>query len=135
QRIGRSGHTVGGVPKGRLFPVSRDDLVEATALLRAIKEGELDAIVSREQPLDVLTQQVAAEASCRGWDEDQLFAMVRRAWPYRQLTRDAFDGIVAMAADGFSTRNGRRGALLHRDEVNRQLRGRRGTRMLALTSG
>ena len=122
-------------PKGRLFPVSRDDLVECAALLRAVNAGELDRIVSHDAPLDVLTQQVVAEAGCEEWTEDALFALVRRAWPYRDLARSDFDAVVAMAADGFATRRGRRAALVHRDEVNAKLRSRRGARLLALTSG
>jgi ATP-dependent helicase Lhr and Lhr-like helicase len=135
QRVGRSGHTVDGTPKGRLFPVSRDDLVECAALLRAVHAGELDRIVSHDAPLDVLTQQVVAEAGCEEWTEDALFALVSRAWPYRDLARSDFDAVVAMAADGFATRRGRRAALVHRDEVNAKLRSRRGARLLALTSG
>jgi len=135
QRAGRSGHTVSGVPKGRLFPESHADLVECAALLRAVRCGELDRIVEHDAPLDVLTQQVAAETACREYREDELFDLVRRAWPYRELDRAAFDAVVAMAADGFTTRRGRRGALIHRDEVNGVLRGRRHTRSLAITAG
>jgi ATP-dependent Lhr-like helicase len=135
QRVGRSGHTISGTPKGRLFPMSRDDLVECAALLRAIRAGDLDRIVSHDAPLDVLTQQVVAEAACADYAEDELFALVRRAWPYRDLTRADFDAVIAMAADGFATRRGRRGALVHRDEVNARVRSRRHARLLALTSG
>jgi ATP-dependent Lhr-like helicase len=135
QRVGRSGHTVAGVPKGRLFPESRDDLVECAALLRSARRGDLDRIVHHDAPLDVLTQQVAAEAACRSYTEDDLYALVRRAWPYRELPRGDFDAVVAMAADGVTTRRGRRGALLHRDEVNSVVRGRRHTRALAITAG
>jgi ATP-dependent Lhr-like helicase len=135
QRVGRSGHTVSGMPKGRLFPVSRDDLVECAALLRAVREGELDRIVAHERPLDVLAQQIVAESSCDDYSEDELFALARRAWPYRELTRDDFDAVLKMVGDGFATRRGRRGALVHRDEVNAKVRGRRGSRMLAITSG
>ena len=135
QRVGRSGHTVSGLPKGRVFPVSRDDLVECAALLRAVKRGELDAIVTHDAPLDVLAQQVVAESACEEYSEDALFALVRRAWPYRELARKDFDEVVKMTADGFATKRGRRGALVHRDEVNGNLKGRRGARTLALTSG
>ena len=135
QRVGRSGHTVSGLPKGRIFPASRDDLVECAALLRAVKRGELDRIVVHDAPLDVLAQQVVAEASCDGHAEEELFDLVRRAWPYRDLARRDFDAVLRMAAEGFATRRGRRGALLHRDEVNGNVRGRRGARSLALTSG
>ncbi len=135
QRVGRSGHTVSGTPKGRVFPMSRDDLIETLALLRAVRRGGLDAVVSQDAPLDVLAQQIVAETACADYAEDDLFALVRRAEPYRNLDRAAFDAAVTMVAEGFSTRRGRRGALVHRDEVNRRLVGRRGSRMLALTSG
>jgi ATP-dependent helicase Lhr and Lhr-like helicase len=135
QRVGRSGHTIKGLPKGRLFPTSRDDLFECAALLRSVKRGELDRIVTHDAPLDVLAQQLVAEASCDDYSEDELFEMVRKAWPYRDLKRQDFDAVVKMVAEGFSTRRGRRGALLHRDEVNARVRGRRGSRLLALTSG
>ena len=135
QRVGRSGHRLSAVPKGRLFPVSRDDLVECAALLRSVRRGELDRIVQYDAPLDVLAQQIVAETVSAEWGEDDLFALVRRASPYRTLARNAFDGVVAMAAEGFATRRGRRAALIHRDEVNHRLRGRRGARLLALSSG
>ena len=135
QRVGRSGHTVSGLPKGRIFPVSRDDLVECSALLRSVRRGELDRIVVHDAPLDVLAQQIVAESSCNEYGEDELFALARRAWPYRELPRAQFDSVLAMVSDGFATRRGRRSALVHRDEVNRKVRGRRGSRMLAITSG
>ncbi|HZT47928.1 MAG TPA: DEAD/DEAH box helicase, partial [Hyphomicrobiaceae bacterium] len=135
QRIGRSGHAVNGTPKGRLFPLSRDDLVECAALLDATGRGELDRLVIPEKPRDVLAQQIVAEVAARDWSEDALFALVRRAWPYRALARDEFDAIVAMLAEGFTTRRGRRGALIHRDAVNGILKSRRGARLTALTSG
>src|SRR5688572_10920380 len=135
QRVGRSGHSIAGMPKGRLFPESLDDLVECAALLRASRRGELDAIVSHDAPLDVLAQQMTAETSCTGCSEDDLFALTRKAWPYRALSRGDFDAVVAMVSDGFATPRGRRSALVHRDEVNRVLRGRRGSRLLSLVSG
>src|SRR5262249_24968615 len=135
QRFGRSGHTIAGTPKGRLFPVSRDDLIECAALLRSVKRGELDRIVSHDAPLDVLAQQVVAETACCEYSEDDLFALVRRAWPYRALARESFDAVLAMTGEGFATRRGRRGALVHRDEVNRRVRARRGARLLAISSG
>ena len=135
QRVGRSGHTVAGTPKGRLLPVTRDDLLECAALLRSVRRGELDRIVAYDAPLDVLAQQVIAEVSCREYREDELLAVFRRAWPYRTLARSDFDAVVRMVAEGFATRRGRRAALVHRDEVHRVLHGRRGTRMLAITAG
>jgi ATP-dependent Lhr-like helicase len=135
QRVGRSGHTVSGTPKGRLFPVTRDDLVECAALLRALRRGELDRIITQDAPLDVLAQQIVAESSCEDYSEDDLFALMRRAWPYRELSRRDFDEVVKMVSEGFATKRGRRGALVHRDEVNSKVRGRRGSRMLAITSG
>jgi ATP-dependent Lhr-like helicase len=135
QRVGRSGHAVGGMPKGRLFPLSRDDLVECAALLDSIGRGELDRLTVPERPLDVLAQQIAAEVAVQEWNEDELLALFRRAWPYRDLTNDHFLEVVRMLADGFTTRRGRRGALVHYDAVNRVLRGRRGAGLTALTSG
>jgi ATP-dependent Lhr-like helicase len=135
QRVGRSGHTITGMPKGRLFPTSRDDLIECLALLRAVRCGELDAIVSHDQPLDVLAQQIVAEAACRDCTEQELLTLVRGAWPFRNLDHADFTAVVAMAAEGFATRRGRRSALIHRDEVHGTVRGRRGARLLALTSG
>src|SRR5207244_9205792 len=104
------------------------------ARLRVIRRGELDSVVSHDAPLDVLAQQIVAETACREYTEEELFALARRAWPYRALDRGAFDSVVGMLSEGFSTRRGRRGALVHRDEVNHRVRGRRGARMLALTS-
>ncbi len=135
QRVGRSGHTIDGMPKGRLFPLSRDELVECAALLDSVRRGELDRLAIPEQPLDVLSQQIVAEVAAREWSEDELFALVRRAWPYRALERNDFAAVVGMLAEGFTTRRGRRGALIHHDGVNRVLRGRRGARLTALTSG
>jgi ATP-dependent Lhr-like helicase len=135
QRVGRSGHRVSALPKGRMFPVSRDDLIEGAALLRSVRRGDLDRIVSHEAPLDVLAQQIVAEAACGDYSEDELFELMRRAWPYRGLARRDFDAVVTMLAEGFATKRGRRAALVHRDEVNGRLRGRRGSRLLALTSG
>ncbi len=135
QRVGRSGHTIRGTPKGRMLPVSLDDLVECAALLRASRCGDLDCIVTHDAPLDVLAQQITAETSCHAYGEDELYALSRRAWPYRDLARRDFDAVVSMVADGFATPRGRRAALVHRDEVNHVLRGRRGSRLLSLTSG
>ncbi|MCC4587207.1 DEAD/DEAH box helicase [Xanthomonas sp. NCPPB 1067] len=135
QRAGRSGHKVGGTPKARLFPQTRDELVECAALLDSVRRGELDALRVPLAPLDVLAQQIVAEAACQDWDEDALFALVRRAWPFAQLSRASFDSVVRMLCEGFSTRLGPRAGYLHRDAVHRRLHARRGARMTALTSG
>jgi ATP-dependent Lhr-like helicase len=135
QRVGRSGHAIDGTPKGRLFPLSRDELVECAALLDSVRRGELDRLALPEQPLDVLAQQIVADVAAREWNEDELYARLRRAWPYRALAREDFAAVVEMLADGFSTRRGRRGALIHYDAVNHVLRGRRGARLTAITSG
>lgn len=135
QRVGRSGHGITGIPRGRLFPLSRDDLVECTALLDAVRRGELDAIRLQGAALDVLAQQIVAEVACREWGVDELFALVTRAWPYRCLSRADFDGVVQMLADGFTTRRGRHSLHLHYDAVNGRLRGRAGARLTAVTNG
>src|SRR5262249_46152633 len=131
----RSGHAVGATPKGRLFPLSRDDLVECTALIDSVNRGELDRLIVPPEPLDVLAQQIVAEVCAQEWNEDELFALARRAWPYRDVKCEDFAALVAMLAEGFTSRRGRRGALIHHDAVNRMLRGRRGARLTALTSG
>jgi ATP-dependent Lhr-like helicase len=135
QRAGRAEHKRGGLPKGRLFPLSRDELVECAALLRCVCRGELDRLSIPEKPLDVLAQQIVAASSTEDWDENEFFELVRASWPYRNLTRDEFGGVVKMLAEGFSTKRGRRAALIHYDAVNHRLRGRRGARLVALTSG
>ena len=135
QRAGRSGHAVGGTPKARLFPQSRDELVECAALLDCVRRGELDALHILPAPLDVLAQHIVAETSSREWDEDALFALMRGAWPYAQLKRDDFDAVVRMLSEGFATRNGPRAGYVHRDAVHHLLRERKGARLTALTSG
>ena len=135
QRVGRSGHWRGAVPKGRLFATTRDDLLECAATVRAIKHGDLDRIQVPVAPLDILAQQIVAMCSCEDWDEDALFDCVRRAYPYRELRREEYDQILEMLSLGIAARRGRYGAYLYRDMVNRRLRGRRGARLAAITSG
>jgi ATP-dependent Lhr-like helicase len=135
QRVGRSGHGIDRLPKGRLFPLSRDELVECLALLEAIGRDELDRIDIPPQPLDVLAQQVVAAVACEEWSEDALFDLVRCARPYHRLERARFDAVVRMLAEGFTTRRGRRNAHLYRDAVNRRLRERPGARLTAITCG
>jgi ATP-dependent Lhr-like helicase len=135
QRAGRAGHWRGAIPKSRFFATTRDELLECAALVRAIRHGELDRIEIPQAPLDILAQQVVAACAAEDWQEDDLFALVRRAFPYRDLERKDFDEIVAMLSDGIAARRGRYGSYLHRDQVNRRLRGRRGSRLAAITSG
>jgi ATP-dependent Lhr-like helicase len=175
QRVGRSGHWRGAVPKGRFFVTTRDDLAECAVLVRAIRRGELDRLIFPEGSLDILAQQIVAccaasgsaavpaavvgasrphrsdkheggvtsgatagedaGATNDGWDEDELFALVKRAYPYRNLTRETFDEVLTMLAEGIATQRGRYGAYLHHDHINRRLRARRGARLAAITSG
>ena len=135
QRVGRANHSVHGIPKGRIFPASRDELVDCVALLDSVRRGELDRLHIPEHPLDVLSQQIVAEVSAREYGEEELFALVRSAYPYRNLERKDFDAVVRMLADGVATRRGRRGTYLHRDAVNHVLRARKGARLTAITCG
>jgi ATP-dependent Lhr-like helicase len=135
QRIGRAEHKRGGLPKGRIFPLSRDELVECVATLRSVDHGELDYILIPAKPLDVLAQQIVACVATDDWDEAALFELMRRAYPYRMLTREEFDDVLRMLAEGFSTKRGRRSALIHHDTVNHRVRARRGAGLVALTSG
>ncbi|HBC02130.1 MAG TPA: ATP-dependent DNA helicase [Pseudomonas sp.] len=135
QRVGRAGHQVAGVSKGRLFPSSRDDLIECAALLDAVRRGELDTLKIPDAPLDVLAQQIVAEVACREWEEETLLQLFRRAMPYATVDDATFQALLRMLAEGYTTRHGTRGAYLHRDLATRSLRGRRGGRLTALTSG
>jgi ATP-dependent Lhr-like helicase len=135
QRVGRSNHTLSGVPTGRLYPTSRDELVECAALLRGVRAGRLDAILVPDRPLDIVAQQVVAECASQEWPEDELFKLITGAAPFADLSREDFDEVIEMVSEGIRTGRGRRAAYLHRDQVNGQLRARRGARMAALTSG
>ncbi len=135
QRVGRAEHRRGGLPKGRLFPLSRDELVECAATIRSVRKGELDCLQIPEKPLDILAQQIVACAACEDWDENDLFTTITNAYVYRNLSRKEFGDVVRMLAEGVSTKFGRKGAHIHYDGVNHRLRARRGARMMALTSG
>src|SRR5690606_21222420 len=139
QRVGRSGHYVGGVPKGILLPLTRDDLTECTALLDAVRRGELDELVIPDKPLDILAQQIVAELGALEEEDsvgvEALGRWVCRSWSYRNLQRAELDAIVQMLAQGYATRRGRAGAWLHYDQINQRLRPRKGARLVALTNG
>ena len=135
QRVGRAGHWRGAVPKGRLFAMTRDELIECAALVRGIRQGQLDRLHVPEAPLDVLAQQIVAMCACQEWNEDDLFQVVRRAYAYRELTRSDFDAIIEVLSEGIAARRGRYGAYLHRDRVQHRLRARRGSRMVAIMNG
>jgi ATP-dependent Lhr-like helicase len=135
QRIGRASHGVTGIPKGRFFPTSRDELVEVVALMECIRKGELDRLVVPRGPSDILAQQIVASVAAEDWELGALFDMVRRASPYAELSRPDFDAVVQMLADGFATPRGRRGAHLHLDAVHEVARARKGARLTAITSG
>ncbi len=135
QRAGRSGHHRGGVPRARLFPTSRDELVECCAILAGVRRGRLDAVQPPWEPIDILAQQLVAECAAETWSEDQLYRLVRAASPYSELSRERYEETLELLSEGVPTGRGRRGAYLHRDLVQRRLRGRRGARLAAVTSG
>src|SRR5579859_6025592 len=135
QRFGRAGHWRGAVPKGRFFPTTRDELIECAALVRSIHHGELDRLMIPDAPLDILAQQIVAVCAAEEWGEDELFALVKRAYPYRELERKDFDDLLTMLADGIASQRGRCGAYLYRDRVNKRLKARRGARMIAIMNG
>src|SRR5215472_7311988 len=135
QRVGRAGHWRGAIPKGRIFPTTRDELIECAALVRAIQSGDLDRLIIPEVPLDVLAQQIVAMCAAQEWRESQILRLVRCAYPYRNLTDNEFERILAMLADGIAAQRGRYGAYLHRHRVNGLVRARRGSRMIAVTNG
>ena len=135
QRVGRANHHRLGTPKGRIYPMTRDELIECTALLTAVHGGRLDTIIQPELPLDILAQQIVAEVAAEEWTTDELFDLVRRARPFRALTRELFDETVELVSHGVTTGRGQRGAWLHHDAINGELRPRKGARLVALTSG
>jgi ATP-dependent Lhr-like helicase len=135
QRVGRAGHSLGLVPKGRLFALSREELVECAALMRAVREGRLDRIDIPRGPLDILAQQIVAAVACEDWDEDALFQLCRRAYPYEELARADYEAVLEMLSEGIAPQRGRWGAYLHRDRVNRRLHARKGARLTAITCG
>ncbi len=135
QRIGRAGHWITAVPKGRLFAMTRDELLECAALVRAMRAGTLDRIEVPTAPLDILAQQIVAASASQTWTEDELFTLCRRAYPYRDLDRVDFDRVVGMLADGIATARGRGHAYLFHDRIHHRLKGRRGARLAAITSG
>jgi ATP-dependent Lhr-like helicase len=135
QRVGRSGHWVGARPHGRFFATTRDELIECAALVSSIRKGELERIKIPQNALDILSQQIIAEAAAQPWREDDLYELYRSAYPYRNLARADFDAIVEMLSEGIATSRGRSTALLHRDRVNGRIKGRRGARLAAITSG
>ena len=135
QRIGRSGHWHGAIPKGRIFATTRSELIECAALVRAMRRGDLDRLNIPENALDILAQQIVAICASEDWNEDDLFALVRRAYPYRNLARSEFDEVITMLSEGINARRGRYGAYLHRDRVNSRVHARRGSRLAAITSG
>jgi ATP-dependent Lhr-like helicase len=135
QRVGRSGHWRGAVPKGRFFATTRDDLLECAALARAIRQGDLDRLIIPEAPLDVLAQQIVAACAAEEWHEDDLLTLIHRAYPYRSVSRQTYESVLEMLSEGIAARRGRYGAYIHRDRVNGKLRARRGARLAAITSG
>ena len=134
QRIGRSGHSLGLVPKGRLFALSRDELLESLALLRAVRAGLLDSVAVPQAPLDMLAQQIVAEVAAQDWDVDELFALMRRADPYRHLSRSDFDETIEYLSEGIARSTGRGRVYLHHDHVGRRLKARKGARLAAIAN-
>lgn len=135
QRVGRSGHWHGAISKGKFLVTTRDELVECAALVHAIRQGDLDQLRIPEQPLDILAQQIVAACASADWSEEELYQLVKKSYPYRNLTRETFIEVVAMLSEGIAGSRGRYGAYLFRDQVNGQLKGRRGSRLVAITSG
>ncbi|NVJ22441.1 MULTISPECIES: DEAD/DEAH box helicase [Myxococcus] len=135
QRVGRAGHHKAAISKGIIFAMTRDELMECAALLNAVREGDLDAVRIPQKPLDVLAQQVVAACACEEWDERALFSLFQRAYPYRDLTWEEYQGVLEVLSEGIADRRGRAGIHLHRDRVNQRLKGRRGVRITALTNG
>jgi len=139
QRVGRAGHWRGATPKGRFFVTTRDDLVETAALVQAMRAGVLDRLEIPPEPLDVLMQQLVAACAAQPaddpWTEDALFALTRRAYPYRNLPREYFEELLCLLSEGIASSRGTWGAYLLRDRVHGTLQPRRGARLAAICNG
>ncbi len=135
QRVGRAGHWRGAISKGRFFATTRDELLECAALINAIAEGDLDQLIIPVEPIDILAQQIVAACSTQDWQEEALFHLVKRAYPYKNLSQDSFDSVLEMLSDGIAGSRGRYGVYLFRDKVNGLIKGRRNARLTAITSG
>jgi ATP-dependent Lhr-like helicase len=135
QRVGRAGHWRGAIPKGRFFATTRDDLLEQAALLRKMVAGELDRLEIPDAPIDVLMQQIVATVGAESWPEDDLYHVLRRAWPYRALTREHFEELLSLLHNGIESSRGRFGSYLLRDRVQGHLHARRGSRSIAISNG
>jgi ATP-dependent helicase Lhr and Lhr-like helicase len=135
QRAGRAGHQVDAIPKARLFPLTRDDLLECTAILDAVRRDELDQLKVPNGHLDVLSQQIIAEVACKDCQEDELYNQIQTAYPFRELKRENFNDVITMLSEGFSTRRGRKSRYVHYDAVNKQIKARKGAKLTAVTNG
>lgn len=135
QRIGRAGHWHGAISKGRIFATTRDELLECAALVHAIREGDLDQLIIPEEPIDILAQQIVAICATGDWREDDLFTLVKNAYPYRNLNLATFNAVLEMLSDGIAGSRGRFGAYLFRDKIHGMVRARRGSRLTAITNG
>lgn len=135
QRIGRSGHWRGAISKGHFFPTTLDELFECAALIFSIKQGHLDSIIIPKEPIDILTQQIIAACAAEDWQEDHLFQLVKKSYPYKNLKRGCFNSLITMLSEGITGSRSRYGNYLIRDQVHSILKGRRGARLAALTSG
>ena len=135
QRVGRAGHWVGATPKGRLFCTTRDELVECAAVIHAMKQGHLDPIEIPSAPIDIVAQQIVAEVASQEWDEDELFALCTKAYPYRDLSREQFQSVIHMLSEGYVPGRRRQQAHVFHDRVQHRIRPKRGARLAAITSG
>ena len=135
QRVGRAGHWVGATPKGRLFCTTRDELVECAAVIHAMKQGHLDPIEIPSAPIDIVAQQIVAEVASQEWDEDELFALCTKAYPYRDLSREQFHSVIHMLSEGYVPGRRRQQAHVFHDRVQHRIRPKRGARLAAITSG
>lgn len=135
QRVGRAGHWHGAISKGRFFVTTRDELLECAALIYAIRQNDLDQLIFPKQPLDILAQQIVATCATGDWHEDDLFKLVTGAFPYANLTREEFNSVLEMLSDGIAGSRGRYGTYLFRDQINKQVKARRASRLTAITSG
>ena len=136
QRIGRAGHTLGVPSRGILVPTFRDDAVEIAAIVAAMRAGEVEPTHVVQNALDVLAQVIVAAVSVDDWRSEDLFRLVHRSYPYHQLTRSAFDEVLAMLSGKYpSDIAAELEPRITWDRVNDRLTGSRAARMTAVISG
>ncbi len=135
QRAGRSEHHKNGTSRALLVPLTRDDLSECVALVRSVRQGNLEQLALASPALDILAQQIVAETAMRDIAADELYTVMKSEYIWRELRRSDFDGVLSMLNDGYSLRFGRRSRYIFYDRTEQIVRARPGARITAALNG